>query len=109
MGLKLAKFRLVRKTALLGFVKSRLVNTDYVWIILLYSEGNTTKLTIRGTSVNGAKQGVLGWGWGKNKEEILKAILINSIGQSLKAPPTVQTALEIEHDIAVSAAERFIS
>jgi len=64
MGLKLAKCRLVRRTALLGFIISRLVNIDYVWIILLYSEGNTTKLAIRGTSVNGAKRGVLGWGGG---------------------------------------------
>ena len=50
----------------------------------------------------------MGWGWGKSKEEILKAILINSVGQSLRAPPTVQTALKIEHDIAVSTAEHFI-
>jgi S-adenosylmethionine synthetase len=63
MGLKLAKCRLVRRTALLAFVKSHLVNIDYVWIVLLYSEGNTTKLTIRGTSANGAKQGV--WGRGR--------------------------------------------
>jgi hypothetical protein len=85
MGLKLAKCWLVRRTALLGFVKSHLVNIDYVWVVLLYSEGNTTKLTIRGTSANGVKQGV--WGDGsKSKEEILKAILINSVGQSLGAP-----------------------
>jgi len=45
----------------------------------------------------------------KSKEEILKGMLINSVGQSLRAPPTVQTALEIEHDIAVSAAEHIIT
>jgi len=59
-------------------------------------------------SANGAKQGSLEEG-AKSKEEILKAILINSVGQSLRAPPTVQTALEIEHDIAVSAAEHLTS
>jgi hypothetical protein len=48
-------------------------------------------------------------GGAKDKEEILKAILINSVGQSLRAPPTVQTALEIERDIAVSAAEHLTS
>jgi hypothetical protein len=67
MGLKLAKCRLVRRTALLGFVKSHLVNIDYVWIVLLYSEGNTTKLTIRGASANGAKQGVWGRGEGQGR------------------------------------------
>ena len=45
----------------------------------------------------------------KGKEEILKAILINSLGQSLRAPPTVQTALETEHDIAVSVTEHSTS
>lgn len=49
------------------------------------------------------------WGGRKNKEEILKAILINSVGQSLRAPPTVQTDFEIERGIGVSAAEHFIS
>jgi hypothetical protein len=54
-----------KKESASGLVKSHLVNIDYVWIILLYSEGNTTKLTIRGTSANGAKQGV----WGRGEEQ----------------------------------------
>jgi hypothetical protein len=92
MGLKLAKCRLVRTTALLGFVKSHFVNIDYVWIVLLHSEGNITKLTIKGTSANGAKQWVWGGGAdGRGQEEIVKAFLINSVGQSLRALPTVQT------------------
>jgi hypothetical protein len=101
VGLKL-KCRLVR-TALLGFVIPHFVNIDCVRIILLYCEGNTSKLTIRGMSANGAKQGVWGRG-GEGEEEIVKAFLINSAGQSLRALPTVQTAPEIERDIAVSAA-----